>query len=84
MCMTNLAYYSEVYPVHDDLCEEVMSTIIDVKTKMSVLSKFLSMRLADVHFRRTDNKKRTYRTTPSGDRQRKESPLQIPSCTDRQ
>ena len=32
--MDNLAKYTTVYPVHDDLCESVMGTIIDVKTKM--------------------------------------------------
>lgn len=53
MCMTNLDQYTGIYPVHDDLCEQVMGTIIDVRMKMIDNTKqclnMYDVRLYDEH-----------------------------------
>ena len=32
-CMDNLKKYTTVYPVHDDVCEEILGTLVSQKTK---------------------------------------------------
>lgn len=32
-CMTNLGKHTTVYPVHDDVCEEILGTLVSAKTK---------------------------------------------------
>lgn len=31
--MNNLRKYTTVYPVHDDICEEILGTLVSAKTK---------------------------------------------------
>ena len=38
-CMNNLAQYTTIYPVHDEICERVLGTVIDVKTNNSPTSQ---------------------------------------------
>lgn len=38
--MNNLKQYSDIYPVHDDLCEEILGTLISQKNKMWVYALF--------------------------------------------